>query len=346
MKIRQVNHSVRARAHERIVRLADARPELPVLFGEAAKVLATALPFDASCWHTMDPATLIETGLYFQNMPPAGPDVAAYAYLDDDFNSFTALAHAPRHSGVLSDATAGQLGRSPRYRELLRPNNIRGELRTAFVVDGSCWGCFAFFREAPGDFTEDERDFAHDVAAVLGRGFRSAGLQARGTMPGTRWPGLLVVDAVRGIESMTHPARPWLADLGAPDERDPLPFVLLAVAERVRRCAGEATAQVRGESGQWIQVHASPMSGGPPGRVAIILQAVAAPEVARLISAAYGFTARQRELIDLVLRGYGTSEIAARLFISPHTVQGHLKSIFAKAGVRSRRELVGRVYQG
>ena len=131
--IRQVNHSVRARVHERIVRLADARLDLPVLFGEAAGLLATALPYDASCWHTMDPATLIETGLYFHNMPEAGPDVAAYAYLDEDFNSFAALARAERHSGVLSDATDGRLDRSPRYRELLRPNNIRGELRTAFV---------------------------------------------------------------------------------------------------------------------------------------------------------------------------------------------------------------------
>jgi DNA-binding CsgD family transcriptional regulator len=122
-----------------------------------------------------------------------------------------------------------------------------------------------------------------------------------------------------------------------------LPFVLISVAERVRRTGSETSARVLGESGTWVQVHASAASG-TPGRMAIILQAAPAPSIVPLISAAYGFTARERELIELVLQGCGTGEIAARLVISPYTVQGHLKSIFAKAGVRSRRELVTRVF--
>jgi DNA-binding CsgD family transcriptional regulator len=53
---------------------------------------------------------------------------------------------------------------------------------------------------------------------------------------------------------------------------------------------------------------------------------------------------RTQPLVGLVLHGFSTREIAERLFISPLTVQTHLKSAFAKAGVRSRRELVGRVH--
>lgn len=44
--------------------------------------------------------------------------------------------------------------------------------------------------------------------------------------------------------------------------------------------------------------------------------------------------------------GSDTREVAARMFLSEHTVQDHLKSIFAKTSARSRRTLLARVLGG
>jgi len=49
---------------------------------------------------------------------------------------------------------------------------------------------------------------------------------------------------------------------------------------------------------------------------------------------------REAAVSGFVLRGLSTDDIARVLCISPLTVQQHVKAIFDKTGVRSRRELV------
>jgi DNA-binding CsgD family transcriptional regulator len=61
---------------------------------------------------------------------------------------------------------------------------------------------------------------------------------------------------------------------------------------------------------------------------------------------AAGLTPREQDVVAAVLRGQSTRSIADQLFISEHTVQTHLRSVFAKTGVHSRRELVARAMSG
>ncbi|KAF0963849.1 MULTISPECIES: response regulator transcription factor [Rhodococcus] len=67
-------------------------------------------------------------------------------------------------------------------------------------------------------------------------------------------------------------------------------------------------------------------------------------EIISLLAAIHGLTARESEVLGHVLAGKTRVEIAHRLFVSPYTVQDHLKSIYAKTGVNSRQELVAHLF--
>ena len=49
---------------------------------------------------------------------------------------------------------------------------------------------------------------------------------------------------------------------------------------------------------------------------------------------------REREVVALVLRGNNVPAVARKLYISENTVRDHMKSIYRKAGVHSRQELI------
>jgi DNA-binding NarL/FixJ family response regulator len=53
-----------------------------------------------------------------------------------------------------------------------------------------------------------------------------------------------------------------------------------------------------------------------------------------------GLTAQQRRIVEAVSQGASNREVAAKLFLSPRTVDYHLRNVYLKLGIRSRTELI------
>jgi DNA-binding CsgD family transcriptional regulator len=94
----------------------------------------------------------------------------------------------------------------------------------------------------------------------------------------------------------------------------------------------------------WVVLHGATLVSDGARRIAVIVEPAHPARIAPLLMSAYGLTDREQDVTRLVLQGEATASIAERLVVSAHTVQQHLKSIFEKTGVHSRRDLVGKVF--
>ncbi len=297
---------------------------------------------------------------------PGSQEVARVALervqFEDEVAPFGWMARRGLAALSLSETTGGKLERALRYREVMVPLGFKHEVRGVFALDGELWGTVSAMRELSSpDFDAREVAFFRRIAPHLAAGLKAAALHSEALREPDRddSPGVLVLDRQGRLLQHTGAAERWLRELG--DLRDGwregygLPAAILSMRGALKRALGRGTDReassvprllVRARSGRWLVVHGAwtEPTTDRGTETMIIIEAAGPREVAWLKTSAYGLTKREREVVDLVVRGASTKEISRALYISEYTVQEHLSNVFEKVGERGRRALVKRLY--
>lgn len=314
--------------------------------------LRQAVPFDAAFWATADPATLLFTRPHQQEITASTiPYFVRNEFLDQDVNKWTALARDRSGARTLAEATGGDMQESPRYRDIFRPLGLGDELRAVLRVGGACWGYLCLHRGARADFSPGEVRYVQQLAPHLAEAIRAGLLASNVELTHLAdAPGLVLMGPDGSFISTTAAGERWLDELGpVRPERDSLPLEFHALAATLGRPDTAHTAlprlRVRTRTGRWAVLHASRLDTEATPAIAVIIEEPSPAELSPILMMAYGLTKQEQAITGLVCRGLSTREISGRLHISLNTVQDHLKSIFDKTGVRSRRELVAAILQ-
>jgi DNA-binding CsgD family transcriptional regulator len=344
-----------ALAERDLVRLCHGGLDLAAVRSRVLRALRRLMPVDAAFLATADPETLLITGAYTEEPLAA----ATHLFLDnefghDDVNKFATLATSATHVCSLDAATRGDRPSSERYRDIMSPLGLGDELRAALTTGQDCWGYLCLHRtDHPLGFTPSEASALARVAPHIAHALRRAVLWhgAPAAEAGLR-PGVVLLTDDLEIVAATPEAEQLLGPVECAP-RLPLPVAVYGVAAALRAIErGTAPAgtlpstRVLSATGQWLEVHASRLDGPGAGGFAVVVEPCAPRSAVPILLSAHGLSGRECEVTRLVLRGASTRDIADTLHISAHTVQDHLKSVFDKLGVRSRRDLVGLLLGG
>ena len=240
------------------------------------------------------------------------------------------------------------------WREALRDHGVVDIASSVYRDRFGCWGFLDLWRMAPAQpFTDAEAEFlgsiAQPVTAALRSGQADAFLPRPAGEPRRAGPVVLLLSPDLEVLGQTPQTHEYLRLLvPPPDGGTPVPASAYNVAAQL--CAVESDvdtnppyARVSLPDGQWLSLRADRMSGPQPATIAVTIEGASPAERIGLFARAFGLSPRESDLLTLLPMGADTRALAQRLFVSEHTVQDHLKSIFGKTATRTRQSLLSRV---
>ncbi len=320
--------------------------------------LRSAVGFDSYAWLLTDPHSWVGSSP-LADVPclPELPTLIRLKYITD-VNRWTGL---PRSGlGLLHAHTNGDLGRSLAWAQMLHRFDVTDVASLGFIDRFGCWGFLDLWRSSPaGPFTADDAAFLVRLVKPLTDGLRrcqAATFTSRSDSPILTHadPAVLLMSAELDVLAQTGQAEQYLRMLVPPSGgRGAVPAgaynvaaQLLAVEAGVDQHPPRARVHISG--GTWLtmqaaRVEAAGVTTTAQVELAVTIELASPADRAAIYASAHGLTGRETELLERLLTGADSRDLARSLFLSEHTVQDYLKSIFTKTGTRSRRQLVGQV---
>jgi DNA-binding CsgD family transcriptional regulator len=295
-------------------------------------------------------------------------------------NRWTTLAARGTPAALWSTVAAGRpavsdTAVSSAWGEMLGRHGTGDVASVVFADQFGCWGFLDLWRPASrGPFAAADAAFLAGLAAPLTAGLRRCQALTF-TSPaaphrGDTGPVALTLGDDLRILFRTAASQAWLDVLlpPQPDERAVPASVYNVAAQLLAAEAGiddhPASARTHLADGFWLTLRAArlaaeatsrpaaaglPAAGpavrttaGAPATIVVTIEEASASERLEVFGRACGLTARERELLGVLATGGDTRAIARQLRLSEHTVQDHLKSIFAKTGCRDRVAVLAR----
>lgn len=344
-----------ARAREQILLLCEGNADARTLRIEVLAVLRRVIGFDAYVWLITDPETSVGSAP-LADVPclPELPRLIQLKYLTT-VNRWTSMI-TPVAS--LCQVTGGELARSLMWRDLLSRYQI-GDIATSVYRDRfGCWAFLDLWRtQQAAPFAAAELEFLHSITRPLTTALRHSQAATFAAAPAGEQPSagpvVLLLSPELEVRAQTPQTQRYLRLLVPPDSAAHAPVPAGAYNVGAQLLAREAgvdgnppLARVHLGGGHWLTLRADRIGSAQPAAVrdiAVSIETTDSGGRLSLFTRACGLSSREAELLGHVVVGAPTRDIAKLMFVSEHTVQDHLKSIFIKTGTRTRRVLLARV---
>lgn len=279
-----------------------------------------------------------QTGLFWTGAVTGMPPESCQPFFDLELSAEPCSMRRMSATGGTARALRLRDDRSQVLSVLAGAHGFHDELRGVFPAGGVAWGGVSLWLRE-GEFAEDDELLLDEVSDTVGALLRDAVLASLDIgpgLPGAR--GMLLVEDGNVVGS-------GLDQVGIGHELVDSEFVqyrqvdhLLALAARNPRFS----TVIHTPDGSWLSAQGTELGDG---RVAIMLTTATPAELLGPLVAGAGLTEREIEVTRLLCRGLSDAEIAAELFLSPHTVHDHVRAVRRKLGVRSRAAVAARVFR-